>query len=125
MHRTHDWLQEQADTNCAYITTIGRRTGKQHRIEIWFGAAEGRVYLLADSGTQSDWVSNLLVNPQVTVEIGDGRHNGTARAIDPQAADDSFARELVVQKYLTKHPHRCDDFRIWRDRSLPIVITFP
>jgi hypothetical protein len=33
----HRWLDEHAADDCCDIVTIGRRTGKPHEIEMWFG----------------------------------------------------------------------------------------
>ena len=38
-------FERLADEDFAYLTTTGRRTGRDHTIEIWFGLGEGRVYL--------------------------------------------------------------------------------
>ncbi len=48
------WLARWAGEPYAYLTTIGRRTGRPHRIEIWFAAQEGRMYLLAGGRERSD-----------------------------------------------------------------------
>ena len=59
-----------ADDYC-YLTTRGRRTGRPHRIEIWYatGGDEASLYLLAGGGRSSDWVQNLLADPNVQVEL--------------------------------------------------------
>jgi hypothetical protein len=38
-----------ATTEFCYLTTRGRHTGRQHRIEIWFVAHDEGAYLLSDS----------------------------------------------------------------------------
>lgn len=57
-----------ADDYC-YLTTTGRRTGRPHRIEIWYAADGDRLYLLSGGGRSSDWVQNLIADPAVLVEI--------------------------------------------------------
>jgi deazaflavin-dependent oxidoreductase (nitroreductase family) len=91
----------------AYVTTSGRRTGRPHTIEIWYGQHEGTVYVLSGGGDRSDWVRNLQVSPRVRVRLGGPRdlrpdvHGGTdatARmVIDP--AEESLARRLLAAKY--------------------------
>jgi deazaflavin-dependent oxidoreductase (nitroreductase family) len=93
------WLERWASAPYAYLTTIGRRTGRPHRIEIWFAAQDGRMYLLSGGRERSDWVRNLQVNAQVTVELEDETHAGTARVLQPGTAEDQRARELLVSKY--------------------------
>jgi deazaflavin-dependent oxidoreductase (nitroreductase family) len=103
----------------AYLTTFGRRTGKPHRIEIWFAIDNGHVLLLAGGRERSDWVRNIQANPQVTVEIGTGTHPGIARIVSPDTMEDQRARELLVAKY--RKGNNLDE---WGRTSLPVVIEF-
>ncbi len=66
---TSDVLKDVAEEDYCYLTTTGRVTGNPHGIEIWFGARGNSIYLLSGNGRGSDWVKNLLKNPQVTVRI--------------------------------------------------------
>ena len=93
------WLARWAREPYAYLTTTGRRTGRSHRIEIWFAAQDGRVYLLSGGRERSDWVRNLQANAHVTVELGDETHAGVARVLQPGTVEDQRARELLVGKY--------------------------
>jgi len=79
-----------------YLTTIGRKTGATHRIEIWFAVQEGLIYLISGGGTRSDWVKNLLVEPTVDFEIGIHRWRATT-TIDEAA--DHPARGLLAARY--------------------------
>ena len=36
-----------ADEQYCYLRTMGRVTGRPHEIEIWFGAYDGRLYLIS------------------------------------------------------------------------------
>ncbi len=67
--RGPSWLARWASAPVLYLTTMGRRTGRPHRIEIWFAVHDGRIYLLSGGRDRSDWVRNILANPQVTVEL--------------------------------------------------------
>lgn len=58
------------DTQYLYLTTIGRKTGRPHEIEIWFVAHDGRWYCISEMRERSDWVRNIAANPRVTVCIG-------------------------------------------------------
>ena len=48
-----------------YLTTIGRRSGRPRRIEIWFTRHESAYYLVAEHGRRARWVQNLIVDPAV------------------------------------------------------------
>lgn len=50
------------------ITTTGRRSGRPHRIEIWFFRAGNQVYLSSSPG-RKDWYANLLANPVFTFHL--------------------------------------------------------
>jgi deazaflavin-dependent oxidoreductase (nitroreductase family) len=113
------WLARRAGEQYVYLTTIGRRTGRPHRIEIWFAAENGRMYLLSGRRDLSDWVRNLRANARVTVELGDATHAGTARVIQPDTAEDRRARELLVDKY-----RKGNDLGNWGRTALPVVIEF-
>jgi deazaflavin-dependent oxidoreductase (nitroreductase family) len=114
------WLARWASEPYAYLTTIGRRTGRPHRIEIWFAAQDGRVYLLAGGRERSDWVRNLQAHAQVTVELGDETHAGAARVLQAGTAEDQCARELLVGKY-----REGDNLDEWGRTALPVAIEFP
>lgn len=113
------WPARWAAEPYVYLTTIGRRTGRPHRIEIWFGVQDGRMYLLSGGRERSDWVRNLQADAQVTVELGDETHTGTARILQPGTIEDQRARELLVGKY-----REGDNLDNWGRTALPVVIEF-
>ena len=114
------WLARWAREPYAYLTTTGRRTGRPHRIEIWFAAEDGRVYLLAGGRERADWVRNLRATAQVTVELGGETHVGVARVLQPGTEEDRRARELLVGKY-----REGDNLDEWGRTALPVAIEFP
>ncbi len=50
------------------ITTVGRRSGKPHRIEIGFQNIDGTVYISGVPGRR-DWYANLLADPDLTFHL--------------------------------------------------------
>ncbi len=113
------WLARWASEPYAYLTTIGRRTGRPHRIEIWFGAQNGRMYMLSGGRERSDWVRNLQANARVMVELGGRTHTGMAHVLEQGTAEDQLARELLVGKYREE-----DDLDEWGRTALTVVIAF-
>lgn len=86
---TDAWLAANADVDCCDIVTTGRRSGKPHEIEIWFGVAHGQhgasMYLISGNGPTADWYQNLLFNREVVVKLSGEVHLGHARAVvDPE-----------------------------------------
>src|SRR2546421_4048133 len=78
---------EFADEQYCYLTTVGRVSGRPHRIEIWFAIDGDTLYMLSGGGERSDWVKNLRRNPAVCVEVGSGRFDGRARIVSHPALD--------------------------------------
>jgi deazaflavin-dependent oxidoreductase (nitroreductase family) len=103
----------------AYLTTTGRRSGRPHRIEIWFGHEGGStIYLMAGGGTRSDWVANLIAAPEVTIEIGGTTFTALARVLE-EAEEAAVARRLLFEKYQRTYNGDLSD---WRDSALPVAI---
>jgi deazaflavin-dependent oxidoreductase (nitroreductase family) len=109
-----------ADLDYCYLTTTGRHTGTPHRIEIWFALADGVVYLLSGGGDRSDWVRNLMISPEVVIEIGGRRRTRRARIVTDHD-EDASARALVVGKYA---PRYRGDLADWGRTSLPIAVEW-
>ena len=84
------WLAELGEVENCYLTTTGRRTGRAHEIEIWFGVVDATVYLISGNGPTADWYRNLVADPNVTIRIDGAARRGTARVVS-----DVDERELV------------------------------
>lgn len=50
------------------ITTIGRKSGRPKRMEIWFRRGAGRTYITGTPGAR-DWYANLLAEPRFTFHL--------------------------------------------------------
>lgn len=50
------------------ITTIGRKTGRLRRKEIWFHNLDGSLYITGTPGRR-DWYANLVANPEFTFHL--------------------------------------------------------
>ena len=105
-----------------YLTTTGRVTGNPHEIEIWFGIADGVLYILAGNREKSDWVANLIKQPKVTIRIADTTYNASARVLAPNTAEDAMARKLLVDRY-QESPTRTSsgDLGPWGRSALPVA----
>ena len=81
-----------------YLTTTGRKSGKPHEIEIWFGIQGTSLYLLSGGGQDSDWVKNLRANPNVSIRIAKHTFTGIARIVS-EGKEGTMARHVLVGKY--------------------------
>jgi deazaflavin-dependent oxidoreductase (nitroreductase family) len=112
---------ELASEAFGYLETVGRQSGRPHRIEIWFAADpdEPRIYMLAGGRDSSDWVLNVRANPQVRIRIGGRTFMGTAR--ETEGGDEEIpARKLVGAKY--GYWKEGTELRGWARDSLPVAI---
>ncbi len=111
-----------ADLDYAYLTTTGRSSGHPHRIEIWFALRDETVYVLSGGRERSDWVRNILADPEVGLEIGSRRRTTVARVIEPGTEEDAWARSALLDKYT---PRDADDLTEWSRTALPIALDWP
>jgi deazaflavin-dependent oxidoreductase (nitroreductase family) len=107
-----------ATDDYCYLTTTGRRTGRRHRIEIWYAADGDTLYLLAGGGRSSDWVQNLLAEPSAVVEVGGDVRSARGRVLEG-GKEEERARSLVFAKYA---PRSGGDLTGWRQQALPVAL---
>jgi deazaflavin-dependent oxidoreductase (nitroreductase family) len=114
-----DLLANLTKEDFCYLTTTGRVTGRLHQIEIWFGAQNSSIYLMAGGGHGSDWVKNLLKEPYVTVRIAKHDFKGIARLVKNEL-EETTARNMLADKY----KEREDDGSLseWARTALPVAI---
>lgn len=66
------------------LTTAGRVTGRDHVTPLQYEQLDGSFYVGSARGRKADWYRNILVNPDVTVEIAGKSISAHAQAItDP------------------------------------------
>lgn len=117
MNENHDGLVQISAEEFAYLTTQGRTSGKPHRIEIWFGVHDGRIYLLSGGRDRSDWVKNLRADPVVVIEIAGETHKGIATILAEPSDADRMARTILLQKY-----GKDRDLAKWGRESLAVAV---
>ena len=110
------WTGEE---DFAYLTTRGRRTGRDHTIEIWFSLENDRAYMLAGGGDRADWVRNIRASGDVTLRIGAETVSAQARIVS-HPAEDARARELLATKYQRWEPGR--QMSQWAQTAVPVAV---
>jgi deazaflavin-dependent oxidoreductase (nitroreductase family) len=78
----------------ADITTIGRRTGKERRIEIYFHQFDGEYYLTGRPGRKRDWEANIEAHPEFTLHLKRGAIADVAVVGEPEPDETMRARIL-------------------------------
>jgi hypothetical protein len=59
-----------ADHTVCRLVTVGRVSGREHDIEMWFGATEDRMYFISGNGPGADWYRNGLAAGSAVVRFG-------------------------------------------------------
>ena len=77
-----------------YLTTVGRVSGKPHRVALRLVYYGGRFYA-SRSDAATDWCQNLVKNPGVMVQVHGDEIQANARLVD----DDELARKISALKY--------------------------
>lgn len=67
-----DALKALNEGGIADITTIGRKSGRPRRIEIYFHQFGGDYYLTGRPGPRRDWQANIEANPEFTLHLKRG-----------------------------------------------------
>ncbi|MFR9794770.1 nitroreductase/quinone reductase family protein [Streptomyces sp. MS06] len=88
------------------ITTIGARTGRPRRIEIWLWRVDGLWYLASDA-TPRAWYANLRAHPRFTLHLKHGvQADLPATAV---AIFDENTRRRVLAEIIEQSPNREGD----------------
>jgi deazaflavin-dependent oxidoreductase (nitroreductase family) len=86
-----------------YLTTIGRKTGNPHTIEIWYVDYGDCYVLCAEHGEKSDWVKNVQANPAVKFYVderkGEAKFQDGVADIVTDEADIQAIAPLFDAKY--------------------------
>ena len=101
-----------------YLTTIGRKTGKAHTVELWF-ASQGTRIFLSHEGDYTDWMKNLTTNKRVSAKIGSTSFDADARIVDDGSRE--MGKQALYEKYYgSANQKTIDD---WFDLSTVIELT--
>lgn len=86
------------DKSTIELSTIGRKTGKEHTRPVWFVVSDGKILLQSGKDGKTDWYRNVEKNPLVRLRQGDYAFRARATPItDPSRRDE--IRKLFLEKY--------------------------
>ena len=103
----------------AYLTTIGRKSGKPHTVELWFALADGEIYL-SHEGATTDWMRNLASNGRVSIRVGGANLEADAEIPEESIAIKAGKRSLYEKYYGPASEATIDD---WFELSKIIKLT--
>jgi deazaflavin-dependent oxidoreductase (nitroreductase family) len=76
------------------LTTIGRKSGKEHTVPLRLVFYNGNFYA-SRTNPGGDWLQNITKNPHVTIEVDGKRVVGKASIVD----DEVVCRKISSLKY--------------------------
>lgn len=62
-------LSQYIDRECCDVATHGRRSGRRHVVELWFGVIDETIYFISGNGRSADWFANIVAHPEVEVRF--------------------------------------------------------
>jgi len=97
-------MKPQEATFKAILITMGRKTGTDHAVELKAVFYNDKFYF-SRRNSQSDWLKNSLVNPQVRIQYNDTIFSGIASLV----TDENLAKKISQLKYSDK---RAEESRV-------------
>jgi deazaflavin-dependent oxidoreductase (nitroreductase family) len=91
-------LQRIASHSTIEITTLGRKTGKEHAKPIWFVVSDGKIIVQAGKDGQTDWYRNLMAKPAAMLREGDYTFRARSAAVTDPARVEAI-HKLFLGKY--------------------------
>jgi deazaflavin-dependent oxidoreductase (nitroreductase family) len=91
-------FEAAAKTREVTLTTVGRKTGKPHRVTIWISTDGEHLFIRSGQGLRRQWPQNLMKRGEATLTIaGDSIKVRPRHVTDPSEA--RAASELMRKKY--------------------------
>lgn len=94
-------LDQLAAQQTIDLTTVGRRSGRPRRIEIWWFRVDGRFIITGTPGKR-DWLANVHAHPGVTVHVAGHDLAATATPVDDVEFRRHFFRQAAPSWYSTQ-----------------------
>jgi deazaflavin-dependent oxidoreductase (nitroreductase family) len=113
-------LEAHAARRMLRLTTIGRRTGRERTVDVWFVLDDGGILVQAGVKGERGWYANLRANPNVKVDLGGRAFVGVAEITPPD--EQSRADALFRRKYWLARVARWFGSRIGRGKPVRIRI---
>ena len=103
----------------AYLTTVGRRSGKVHTVELWFAWSGDKIFL-SHEGAFTDWMKNIAHSHKARLRIGKLNFEADGRIVQEGEARE-LGKKALYEKYYGSAPKvTIDD---WFELSTIIELT--
>jgi len=109
------------DSRLVLVNTIGAKSGQIRTVPLAHLQQDGRIYIVgsaAGSAKHPAWHFNLLANPDVTYELGDGPIEATATLIEGEARASAWAEIVAALPFF-------GDYQDKVSREIPVFALTP
>jgi deazaflavin-dependent oxidoreductase (nitroreductase family) len=86
-------MNKEQEQQFLYLTTKGWKTGREHRIEIWFVSYADKYYIISERKGKAHWVQNIMHNSRIKFTVKSRSFEGNARIVDKNT-DSKLAEEI-------------------------------
>ena len=76
------------------ITVIGRKSGKEISVPVWFVLKDEKLQLLPVQGSETQWFKNILKNPRIRISARGEKAEFRAKPLRDSKAVGSIANEF-------------------------------
>ena len=81
-------------TGTCELSTVGRRSGRPRRVEIWYVVVDGQIVVTGTPGARH-WLANLRDDPEAVLHLRDPQRDLAVRATE---VVESAARRRVAEE---------------------------
>lgn len=109
-------------TGTCEVSTLGRRSGRTRRVEIWYVVVDGKIVLTGTPGARH-WLANLREHPEVVLHLREPA--GDLAVVAEEVTDEAARRRVAgqawrVQPWYAAQPYSIDD---WVSGSPMVTLT--
>ena len=110
-------------TGTCEVSTVGRRSGRTRRVEIWYVVVDGQIVLTGTPGVRH-WLANLREHPEAVLHLREPV--GDFEVVADEVMDPATRRRVIehawrLQPWYAAQPYSIDD---WVS-SAPMVTLTP
>jgi hypothetical protein len=91
------------------VVTLGRRTGAEHVVTVWFAMIGSGFHAASRRGLAGDWVQNALAAGALEVRTGKTSWRGPAALVPPEEV------AVVLDAFAAKYHRHGKIIASWRD----------
>jgi deazaflavin-dependent oxidoreductase (nitroreductase family) len=105
------------------LATKGRKSGEKYLFPLFYGESGGSYFVIASKGGAPDhpgWYKNMLVHPDVEIQVGTKTMKARARTVSAGAERDKLWKQAVGF-----FPPYADYQKKVPDREIPVVVLDP